>query len=105
MRALHPEDVAGRLTRSRQLPAAAVGELEARAGIGSAPCPNVPLIGHRYLLGEIHCHRPAAQRAGAGIGDGDVHLEKSTPRVGGRGRAAMCRECLIAQHKAGQQHS
>ena len=66
--------VAGRAGR-RQLPAATVGELEARARIGAGARAHVPLVGYRDLFREGQGHRPVAQCGGAGVGDAHVHLE------------------------------
>ena len=105
MAALEAEHIAGSLTRARELPAAAVGELESRAGIGPGARPNVPLVGHCHLLRKIQRHRPAAERGAAGIGNRYVHLEGSTRRIGRRSCTGVRGECLIAQQQAGQQHS
>ena len=93
MIALHAERVRGRLAGRRQLPAAAVGELEAGAGVG-AGARRVPLRGNRDLLREVQRYRPAAQRSGAGIGDTHIHLEECAPGVGRRRRTGVSGVCL-----------
>ena len=102
---LEAEYIAERGAGLRQLPAAAVGELEARARIGARASSHVPLIGYRDLLGKIECHRPAAERSGAGVGYAHVQLERRTARIGRDSRTAVRGKCLIAQQQAGQQHS
>ena len=97
MSTLHAEGIGRRLTRSRQLPAAAVGELEARARIGAGARAHVPLVGDRDLFREGEGHRPAGQRGGAGVGHTHVQLEGCTRRVGCRERTAVRRECLPVQ--------
>ena len=101
---LDAEYVGGRLTRGGQLPTAAVGELEAGAGVG-AGAGRVPLSGHRDLLREVQGYGPAAKSSRAAIGYGNVYLEEGAARVRRRRRTGVCSKCLIAQHKAGQQHS
>jgi hypothetical protein len=102
---LHAEHVARRRTRCRQLPAAAVRELEACAGVGAGARAYVPLVGDCHRLREIQRHRPIAQCSGTGVGDRHVQLEGSAAGAGRRGRTAVRCECLVAQHKAGQQQA
>jgi hypothetical protein len=104
MIALQTEGVGRRLTGRRQLPAAAVGELEAGAGVG-AGAGGVPLSGHRDLLREVQGNGPAAKSSCSAVGNGNVHLEEGAARVRRRCRTGVRGECLISQHKAGQQHS
>jgi hypothetical protein len=56
---LETEHIAGGGAGRRQLPAATVSELEARAWIGTRARPHVPLVGHRDLLRESQRDRPA----------------------------------------------
>jgi hypothetical protein len=93
MRTLEAEHVVGGGARSRELPAAAVGELEARARIGAGARAHVPLVGDRDLFREGESHRPAGQRGGAGVGDAHVQLELIST-AGLRRRTTVRRECL-----------
>ena len=105
MIALDAEHVGSGGAGSRQLPAAAVGELEAGAGVGTGTGTHIPLIGYRHLLREIHRHRPVAQCRGAAVGDTHVHLEESASCIGGHRGAGVSGECFAAQQQTGQQHS
>lgn len=101
MIALEAENIAGGLTRARELPTATVGELKRRAGVGAAAgC--IPLRGHGDLLGESQSHRPPAERGSSGIGDADVYLEKGASRVGRCRRTGVGSQYWSAGKKAGQ---
>jgi hypothetical protein len=97
MIALDAEHITGCLARSRKLPAAAVGELMRRAGIGAGTAGHVPLIGNRDCFREVQCHCPAAERGGAGIGYAHIHLKESTPGIRRRSRTGIRGECLAAR--------
>ena len=88
MIALEAEHICGRLAGRRQLPATAVGELEAGARIGPG-AGRVPLIGHRDLLRKVQGDSPATECGGAAVGDGNVHLEEGAARVRRRRRARV----------------
>ena len=96
MIALHAEGVGRRLAGRRQLPAAAVGELEARARIRTR-AGRVPLGGHRDLLREVQGYRPATQRGGAAVGDAHIQLEECASGIGRCGGTGVCGECRAAQ--------
>jgi hypothetical protein len=94
---LDAKDVGRSGAGGRQLPAAAIGKLETRAGIGAGTRGHIPLIGDRNLLGKIQCHCPVAERGGTGVGDAHIHLEESASGIRRRHCAAMRGECMPIQ--------
>ena len=102
---LNAESAADGAARRRQLPGAAgaVGELEARARIGTRAGPHIPLIGYRDRFRKIQRHGPAGERGGAGVGNRYIHLKRG-PRTGGRYSTTVRRECLPVR-KQGQQQA
>src|SRR5688572_208156 len=103
MGALEAEHIAGGGAGRRQLPAAAVSELEARARVGAGTSTDVPLIGYRDLFRECQCYHPASKSSCTGVGDTHIYLKESTSRIGRRRRTTVRGECLTAQQYAGQQ--
>jgi hypothetical protein len=94
---LDAEHITGGLTRGRELPAATVGELMRRAGIGAGTAGHVPLIGNRDCFREVQRYRPAAERGGAGIGNAHIHLKESTPGIRRRRRTGVRGKNLAAR--------
>ncbi len=101
---LETEDIGRSLARGRQLPAATIGELERRAGVGACPC-HIPLIGSSNLFRESQRYGPTTQRSSAGIGHAHVYLKECTAGIGRRRCAAVRTECLATKQQAGQQQS
>src|SRR5687768_12283636 len=86
MRTLEAEYATGGGAGRRYLPAAAVGELEARARIGARARAHVPLVGDRYLFREGEGQGPTARRRSAVIGHAHIQLEGCTARIRRRRR-------------------
>ena len=103
MVALHTESIGRGLTGSRELPAAAVAELETRAGLRARPG-YIPCVIGADLFREIQRHGPAAERGGACVGDTHVQLEKIASGIGRRRAAGIRGESMhAAQQQSGQQ--
>jgi hypothetical protein len=97
MRTIETKSAGYSLARGRQLIAEGVGELEARAGIGTRPG-GVPMIENVHCFRKIQRNRPAAQGGSAGVGDIHLQLEIGAAVVCNPGIATVRRKRLPGGH-------